>query len=89
MYYVYVLHSKIDNNLYVGCTYNLKNRLKLHNEGRVASTAKRKPLSIIFYEAFMNQKDAFLREKFLKTGWGRNQLHRLLSDFLQDKKLGG
>ena len=89
MHYVYVLQSKIDKNFYIGCTHNLRNRLKLRNEGKVTSTAKRKPFSIIFYEAFMNQKDAFSREKFLKTGWGKNQLHRLLSNFLLDKKLGG
>jgi putative endonuclease len=82
MQYVYVLQSEIDNDLYIGCTNNLKKRLSLHNAKKVSSTAKRIPLKLIFYEAFLDTKDAFEREQFLKNGWGRNQLRKLLRNFL-------
>ena len=88
MYYVYVLESKRDENLCVGCTNDLKNRLLLHNSGRIVSTAKRTPLQLVYYEAFINQQDAFAREKWLKTGCGRNQLRKILSNYF-NKNLGG
>ncbi len=74
MQYVYVLQSKVDDNFYIGCTEDLKKRLVLHNAKKIASTKRRIPLKLIYYEAFLNQHDAFLREQFLKTGWGKNFL---------------
>jgi len=67
-YYTYVLQSKRDGELYVGCTNDLKKRIKEHNDGLVFSTKSKRPYSIIHYEAFLNKRDAFLREKWLKTG---------------------
>lgn len=71
MFYVYILQSKKDGELYVGCTNDLKKRIKEHNSGLVFSTKNKTPYAIIHYEAFLHKKDAFLREKWLKTGWGR------------------
>lgn len=81
MQYVYVLQSKKDNELYIGCTNDLKKRLILHNAKKVTSTAGRTPFILIYYEAFIDKSDAFTREQFLKTGWGRNQLKKLLGNF--------
>lgn len=83
MHYVYVLKSKKDNQVYIGCTRDLKKRIIMHNGGRVKSTADRRPLKLIFYEVFNNQADAFEREQYLKTGWGRNQLRKLLFNSLK------
>ncbi len=82
MQYVYVLQSKEDNDFYIGCTRNLKDRLRLHNAKKVASTKKRVPFVLIYYEAYIDSKDAYQREMFLKTGWGRNHLRKTLSNFL-------
>jgi putative endonuclease len=87
MHYVYVLKSDKDAKMYTGCTNNLKARVAKHNTGQVASTKNRRPLKIIFYEAFMDKSDAFKREQWLKTGWGRNHLTKILSNYL--KNLGG
>lgn len=83
-YYVYVLQSKKDSELYVGCTNDLKRRLKEHNDGLVFSTKGKHPYAIIHYEAFLHKKDAFLREKWLKTGWGRNQIKKILENYLAE-----
>jgi predicted GIY-YIG superfamily endonuclease len=48
MQYVYVLMSKKDNELYVGCTSDLKARIILHNAKKVSSTAKRTPFVLIY-----------------------------------------
>lgn len=78
MYYIYVLKSLKDGKLYVGWTVNLEKRVKKHNFGLVPSTKSRRPLKLIFYEAFWNKEDTVLREKFLKTGWGRRHLKKAL-----------
>jgi putative endonuclease len=81
MQYIYVLQSKQDNDLYIGCTNDIKNRLILHNNKKVESTRCRVPLKLVYYEAYIDSKDAFNRERFLKTGWGRNFIRKNLSNF--------
>ncbi len=80
MYYIYVIQSKKDKNLYIGYTDNLVKRFKEHNIGLVESTKHRKPFIIVYYEACNVLKDAVKREKSLKTGFGRAYLKRRLSD---------
>lgn len=87
MHYVYILRARHDKKLYVGSTKNLPARVKLHNSAGVPATSRRTPLDLIYYEAFVNRKDAFAREQWLKTGWGRNHVKKLLNNYL--KSLGG
>jgi putative endonuclease len=58
MYYTYILRSKKDQQFYTGYTNNLKERLQLHNSGKVISTKKRMPFELVYYEACLNQQDA-------------------------------
>jgi len=51
-------------------------RIQLHNAGKVSVTKLRRPLILIYCEAYLNKFDAFAREKWLKTGWGRNHLKK-------------
>jgi putative endonuclease len=81
MYYVYVLRSKVDGNLYIGSTGDLKRRLSEHNNGESASTKYRRPLDLIYYEASLSRSDALHREKYLKTTYGHRYLkNRLKND---------
>lgn len=66
MYYVYVLKSKKDKKFYIGLTNNLRKRFFEHNQGLSRSTEYRRPLTLIYYEAYFSQKDAQIREKRLK-----------------------
>lgn len=84
MYYVYVLYSKKDKKMYTGCIQDLRRRLDKHNAGKVISTINRIPFILIYYEAYVSKKDAFKREKWLKSGWGRNHLSKSLSDTLEN-----
>ncbi|MFA7581690.1 MAG: GIY-YIG nuclease family protein [Candidatus Paceibacterota bacterium] len=88
-YFVYVLKRELDGSNYVGCTSNIKKRLKEHRLGNTRSTKNRGKLKLIYAEIFLNKKDAYSREKFLKTGWGKNYLKRTLSNYFQSQKLGG
>ena len=74
MHYVYVLKSLKDNNLYIGCTENITERLKYHNSGRVRSTKSRVPFKILFYETYNNKYQAFDMERYYKTIKGKKEL---------------
>ena len=81
MFYTYVLKSQVDGKFYTGFTNDLKRRLVEHNAGRVASTKKRVPLEVVYYEACRNEKDAVVREKYLKTTYGHRYLkNRMKND---------
>ena len=85
MYYVYVLQSEKDNNFYVGYTANLKERLKLHNDGKIKSTKGRRPFKLIYYESCLNQQDALQRERYLKSNYGKRYIKNRLKGFLRDR----
>lgn len=81
MYYVYVLKSMRDKKLYFGSTNDLKKRIKEHSEGKVESTRNRRPLILVYYEAYKSEKDARQREKQLKHfGKSYSQLKRKIKD---------
>lgn len=66
MFYVYILKSKKDGELYFGYTSDLIERLKEHNLGLVRSTKSRIPLYCVYYEAYTSKEDATKREHNLK-----------------------
>ncbi len=66
MHYVYVLVSLTNKDLYVGSCSDLRRRFKQHNDGVVTSTKSYRPWRLIYYEAYLNKRDATKREKKLK-----------------------
>ena len=84
MYFVYVLRSMKDGNMYIGFTKDLEERINRHNKGLVNSTKNRVPFELIYYEASRNIHDAIHREKYLKTSYGHRYLkNRLKNDTQQ------
>ena len=83
MWYVYVLKSVKYKWFYVGMTNDLKNRFGMHNKGKVFSTKEFKPFILVYYEALLNKHDAAKREKFLKTGWGKDWIKITLENYLK------
>lgn len=71
MYYVYVLKSKDFDWHYTGITNNLERRLYEHNLGKMKSTKARKPYIIIYSEICSDRITARSKEKYLKSGIGR------------------
>ncbi len=74
MYTVYILRSERDKKRYIGVTSDLDERLFEHNIGMVKSTKNRRPLKLIHSEIFACKTDAWKREKFFKSGQGRQYL---------------
>ena len=83
MFYVYVLRSRKDEKLYIGYTGDLRRRLTEHNNGENRATKSRIPLDLVYYEAYVSQADAKVREQRLKSSAGANTaLKRRLQDSL-------
>lgn len=76
-HYVYVLQNKT-KNWYIGCTSDLKRRIEEHIQGKSTYTKHRGPYDLIYYEACLDQDDAYRRERYLKTGMGRRYLKNRL-----------
>jgi putative endonuclease len=76
-YYVYVLRSA-EGKRYTGHTPDLERRLLEHNSGTTFTTKKGHDWRIIYKEEFASRAEAMKREKYLKTGKGREELDRLI-----------
>lgn len=81
MFYVYVLKSKKDEELYIGSTNDLKRRVKQHQDGKSFATKLRTPFELIYYEAYKIEKDARLREHSLKF---RGNTRRFLKERMRE-----
>ncbi len=84
MFYVYILFSEFDKQLYTGFFDNLKDRYKKHINGFVKSTKHRRPLKLIYYEAYLKELDARRREIYLKGGKGKTELKIQLKEILSE-----
>jgi len=78
MFYTYVLRSLKKNILYKGSTENLNQRLEQHNNGLVTFTSKFKPWKLVYHETFTTRAEAMAREKFFKSGKGREWLKNVI-----------
>lgn len=90
MFYVYVLQSvSYPLQLYFGSTNDLRKRLSKHNSLKNFSTKRYAPWRLIYYEAFVSEKDARLREQKLKHhGKGKQELMKRLVNSLKQKGAG-
>ena len=82
MFYIYILESLVNKQLYIGYTSDLKRRLKEHNQGLNFSTKRYMPWKLIYYEACLDESDARRREKYLKTTQGSRLIKRRIKDYL-------
>ena len=78
MYYAYVLINP-KGKLYKGSTDNLQKRIKQHNAGEFKSyTRKLGPWELVYKESFITRREAEARERFFKTGKGREFLKKVI-----------
>jgi len=82
MFYIYILQSFKNKSLYIGYTNDLRKRFNEHNTGKNIATKPFRPYKLIFYEAFLNKKDAKNREEYLKSGWGFRSIKKMLKNYL-------
>lgn len=79
-WFVYVILCD-DGSLYKGHTDNLERRYKEHCTGRGAKHTKlHKPIKVVYSETVLTIEDAVSREKYFKTGSGREWLKEKLKE---------
>ena len=81
-YFVYVIRSINSHRNYAGFTIDVQVRLKQHNSGETKSPKPYKPWRLLFYEKYSSKKKALEREKFLKSGQGRD----FVKQFIEKEK---
>ena len=74
MYYVYAIKSLKDDRIYVGLSKNVDQRIVEHNKGYVKSTRGFLPWILIYQEEVGERIEARKREKYLKSGIGKEFL---------------
>lgn len=66
MNYTYILKCS-DGSLYTGWTNDLEKRIAAHNAGKGAKyTKSRRPVTLVYYEAFETKEEAMQREYRIK-----------------------
>jgi len=78
MFYTYILRSRVTGHYYTGSTSNLQARLQQHNSDASASTKNRGPWDLAHNEEFATLAEAVRRERYFKTGRGREELKKLV-----------
>ena len=82
MYTVYAISSNHRNYIYVGLTANLEQRLHRHNNELEKTTKPYAPFKLIYSENAPNRIEARKREKYWKSGIGKEKLRAMRSEGL-------
>ncbi|MFD2825786.1 GIY-YIG nuclease family protein [Leeuwenhoekiella polynyae] len=78
MFYVYAISSQTRSYIYVGLTGDVENRFARHNAGREKTTRPYRPFKLIMVEEVSTRVEARKREKYWKSGVGKEKLKTLL-----------
>ena len=74
---VYAIVSEADNRIYVGFTSSFAKRILEHNSGKTKSTKGYRPWKLLYKEKVYGRQNARDREKFYKSGVGKETLRSL------------
>ena len=77
---MYTIFSKGYNRIYIGLSNNPNRRLEEHNNGNVRPTKSFKPWQLIYVEFCGSRKQAREKEKYYKTGCGREFVKQFISN---------
>ena len=77
MFYCYVIRSRKTGRRYIGSCEDLNERIRRHNAGDSKATKHGVPWVLVHSEGFATRAEASRRERYYKTGRGRDQLDRL------------
>jgi putative endonuclease len=77
LYHLYVLRSEKTGRRYVGSCQDLNDRLGRHNRGESTATRHGVPWKLLRTEQFASRSEAMRRERYFKTGKGREELDQL------------
>ena len=75
---VYAIISEMNGDIYVGMTTDIEKRIKQHNTGKSKYTKTLLPWRILYTEQQQDWLSARKREKYLKSGIGKEFLRSLV-----------
>lgn len=79
MFAVYFAKSLKNGKIYVGLTSKeVKERIKDHNYGSSKWSKQNGPFELVYFEKYYCKQDALQREKFYKSGFGRQIRNAIL-----------
>lgn len=82
-FFVYAIKSELDGRIYVGFSSDAEKRLIQHNSGKTKSTKGFRPWQLIYTEIVPDRISARNREKYLKSGVGKEFLKSLIGPVVQ------
>ncbi len=65
-WFVYILRSDKDGDLYKGITEDIQRRLEEHNSGKSKFTSSKTPWQLVYQKEMPNKREAIIEEKLLK-----------------------
>ncbi|MDE2001578.1 MAG: GIY-YIG nuclease family protein [Patescibacteria group bacterium] len=77
MYFTYAIKSMSRKYIYVGMTNDLLRRVSQHQSGHERTTAPYRPFLLLYQEAHPTRIAARKREKYLKSGAGKEWLKNI------------
>ena len=77
VFYVYAIASLNRNYIYVGLTDSIDRRFMEHNTGKNKTTKPYLPFKLIYTEEFETRIEARHKEKYLKSGIGKEKLKQI------------
>ena len=88
MILVYAIRSSSRKYIYVGLTNDVKRRIEEHNNHENRSTKAYGPFTLIYSEEFPDRISARIKEKYLKSGAGKEFLKSLLLEKCPGGEIG-
>ena len=76
-YFAYILRNESIGRRYVGSCEDFSDRFHRHNTGESQATKHGIPWIVLRLEEFSTRAEAVKRERYYKTGRGRDELDRL------------
>ena len=89
MFYCYILRSEKTGRRYVGSCQDLDNRIHRHNKGESKATKHGMPWILLRAEEFPTRSGATRRERYYKTGRGRDELDRIVAERSPRRRVAG
>ena len=77
MFYCYLVRSEKTGRRYIGSCEKLTERSRRHNAGDSKATKHGVPWILLCSEGFATRSEAAQRERYYKTGRGRDELDKL------------
>ena len=79
MIYLYVIKSEVNGDLYVGICKDVERRIGGHQAGKNRYTKGLRPWKLMQVEEYPDWSAARQKEKYYKSGIGKEYLKRLLA----------